>query len=248
MEISYAHAPVPVRADIPAAHTKIWQKLAEPGTWWTGAERVAIAAEVRKARQCQFCTARKSALSPSAIEGKHDTEGVLSEVVLEMIHRISTDSGRLSKEWYEQLSAQGLQDTHYIETLGVLVRTISIDTFCRGIGVPHHPLPSPRAGTPLQRRPPQAQLNGAWVAMFPNGPVTGPDADLYADRPVTGPVLRALSLVPDEVRLSILTLLPAQYMDPFSVRDPQADSGRAINRPQMELLASRVSVLSQCFY
>ena len=56
------------------------------------------------------------------------------------------------------------------------------------------------------------------------------------------------SLVPDEVRLSIFTLLPAQYMDPFRVRDPACDPGRAINRAQIELLAARVSVLSQCFY
>ena len=133
MEASYAQAPVPIRADIQVAHTTIWQKLAEPGTWWTGAERVAIAAEVRKAYTCQLCAARKAALSPSALEGQHDTTGFVSEVMLEMIHRITTDPGRLSKEWYEQLSAQGLQDTHYVEALGVLVRTISIDTFCRAL-------------------------------------------------------------------------------------------------------------------
>ena len=247
MEASYAHAPVPVRADIQLAHTTIWQKLAEPGTWWTGAERVAIAAEVRKAYTCQLCAARKAALSPSAVEGLHDTTGLVSEVMLEMTHRITTDPGRLSKEWYEQLSAQGLQDTHYVEALGVLVRTISIDTFCRALDVPLHPLPPPMAGAPSQYRPPLAQHNGEWVRTFPPGEVRGPDADLYGGRPAA-PVLRALSLVPDEVRLSIFTLLPAQYMDPFRVRDPACDPGRAINRAQIELLAARVSVLSQCFY
>ena len=162
MEASYVHAPVPVRADIQLAHTTIWQKLAEPGTWWTGAERVAIAAEVRKAYTCQLCAARKAALSPSAVEGLHDTTGFVSEVMLEMIHRITTDPGRLSKEWYEQLAAQGLQDTHYVEALGVLVRTISIDTFCRALDVPLHPLPPPVSGAPSQYRPPLAQHNGEW--------------------------------------------------------------------------------------
>jgi hypothetical protein len=61
-------------------------------------------------------------------------------------------------------------------------------------------------------------------------------------------VLRALSLVPDEVRLCIHVLLPSQYMDPALVRDPASDAGRAINRAQMELLAARVSALNQCFY
>ena len=148
MEVAYTHAPVAVRADIQAAHTTVWRKLAEPGTWWTGAERLAIAAEVRKAATCRLCAARKTALSPSAVEGGHDTAGRLPTAVAEMVHRVTTDSARLSREWYEGLAAQGLPDTHYVEALGVLVRTISIDTFCRALGIPCHPLPSPVAGAP----------------------------------------------------------------------------------------------------
>lgn len=247
MEVTYAHAPVAVRADIQAAHTTVWRKLAEPGTWWTGAERLAIAAEVRKAATCRLCAARKTALSPSAAQGGHDTAGRLPAAVVEMVHRITTDSARLSREWYEGLAAQGLPDTHYVEALGVLVRTISIDTFCRALGMPPHPLPSPVAGAPSRYRPQLAQDNGEWVPTFPPGELHGPDAELYNGRPAA-PVLRALSLVPDEVRLSIFTLLPVQYMDPFRVRDPSCDPGRTINRAQIELLAARVSVLSQCFY
>jgi hypothetical protein len=190
---------------------------------------------------------RKAALSPAAVEGKHDTKGLLPEVVVEMIHQITTDPGRLSKQWFDRLVSRGLQDTHYVEALGVLVRTISIDTFCRAIDVPLHPLPSPVAGAPSHCRPSMAQHNGEWVSMFPAGEMNGPAAELYGGR-AASPVLRALSLVPDEVHLSIFTLLPAQYMDPFQVRDPQADPGRAINRPQIELLAARVSSLNQCFY
>ena len=246
-EISYASAPVPVRADLLEAHARIWKQLAQPGTWWTGAERVAIAAEVRKARQCQVCKERKAALSPAVVQGKHDTEGVLPETVVEMVHRITTDPGRLSKQWYEQLLERGLQDTQYIETLGVLVRTVSIDSFCRGLGVAAHPLPSPVAGEPSRRRPPSAKLEQAWISMIPNGEAVGPEADLYGERPAPN-VLRALSLVPDEVRLCIHVLIPPQYLDPSNVPDPTSDAGRAINRAQMELLAARVSALNQCFY
>lgn len=247
MAISYTTAPVAVRADIQAAHEKIWHKLAEPGTWWSGAERIAIAAEVRKAYTCQFCKTRKAALSPAAVGGKHATAGVLPDVMVDMVHQITTDPGRLSKHWFDRLVSRGLQETHYVETLGVLVRTISIDTFCRGIGLPLHPLPSPVAGSPSQIRPAEAQDDDAWVSMFPPELTTGFAADLYGGRQAS-PVLRALSLVPDEVRLSIFTLLPAQYMDPFRVRDSECDPGRAINRAQIELLAARVSVLNQCFY
>ena len=154
--ISYASASTPVRADLVEAHQQLWQKLAEPGAWWTGAERVAIAAEVRKAWTCTLCTDRKAALSPSAVTGEHDnTHGVLPSAVVEMIHRVTTDPGRLSKDWYERLVADGVEDTHYIEALGVVVRTVSVDSFCRGVGILPHPLPTytvifkPSEETPL---------------------------------------------------------------------------------------------------
>src|SRR5262245_52531665 len=51
-DIFYSAALVPVRDDFAAAHTRFWKRLASPGAWWTGAERVAIAAEVRQARHC----------------------------------------------------------------------------------------------------------------------------------------------------------------------------------------------------
>ena len=58
-QISYAAATVPVRADLTAAHEHLWQNLAEPGTWWTGAERVAIAADVRAAWTCGLWGAKR---------------------------------------------------------------------------------------------------------------------------------------------------------------------------------------------
>ena len=48
-DISYANATVAVREDLPAAHRRAWDSLTRPGSWYTGAERVAIAAEIRAA-------------------------------------------------------------------------------------------------------------------------------------------------------------------------------------------------------
>ena len=241
--ISYAATEVPVRVDLVEAQRHLWQKLAEPGTWWTGAERVAIAAEVRKAWTCSICTDRKAALSPTAVAGEHDTNGDLPAPVIEMIHRITTDPGRLSKDWYEKLLADDVEDTHYIEALGVVVRTVSIDSFCRGLGVPPHPLPTPVSGEPSRRRPPQAQMDVSWVPMIPNGQETGPDADVYFGHPVPN-VIRAMSLVPDEVRSSIHSLLIAHYIEIPHALDPTSSGGRAISRAQIELIAARVSALS----
>ena len=236
-QISYAAATVPVRADLTAAHEHLWQNLAEPGTWWTGAERVAIAADVRAAWTCGLCTGRKAALSPSAITGRHETNGVLPSPVVDMIHRITTDPGRLTKDWYEQLAAAGVEDTHYVEALGVVVRTVSIDSFCRGLGLPPHPLPAPVPGEPSRRRPSQAQMDIGWVPMVASGQETGPDADIYWGRPA-GNVIRAMSLVPDEVRASLHILIPAQYIDPTLGIDPTYSGGRAISRTQMERMIS----------
>lgn len=245
--ISYAAAGIPVRADIVEAHEQVWQKLAEPGTWWTGAERVAIATEVRTARACLLCIDRKAALSSSAVEGQHETNGALPSPVVDMIHRVTTDSGRLTKDWYEQLLAAGVADTHYVEALGVVVRTVSIDSFCRGVGIPPHPLPTPVPGEPSRQRPPQTSLDVAWVPMIPSGQETGLDADIYWGQPAAN-VIRAMSLVPDEVRASLHILHPAQYMKLAQAMDPTSNGGRAISRTQIELLAARVSALNQCFY
>ena len=246
--ISYASAGTPVRADLVEAHQQLWQKLAEPGAWWTGAERVAIAAEVRKAWTCTLCTDRKAALSPSAVTGEHDnTHGVLPSAVVEMIHRVTTDPGRLSKDWYERLVADGVEDTHYIEALGVVVRTVSVDSFCRGVGIPPHPLPTPMPGEPSHRRPPQAHMDVSWVPMITSGQETGPEADLYWGQPAPN-VLRSMSLVPDEVRASMHILMGAHYMGLAQAMDPTSNGGRAISRAQIELLASRVSALNECFY
>ena len=50
--IDYSAAPFPVRGDLILAHQDAWSRLASEGTWWDGATRVAIAAEVRAARGC----------------------------------------------------------------------------------------------------------------------------------------------------------------------------------------------------
>ena len=252
----FESALVPVRKDIIETHDYCLQKLAEPGTWWTGADRVAIAGEARKAHGCRLCKERLTALSPVGVKGEHDSEGALPESIVGVIHRIVTDPSRLSKSWYEQVLADGLADTHYVELLAVVTQTVLIDTFCRGISSELHELPAPLDGEPNRRRPSQAQIGeDAWVPLILNGKIDEPDADLYKGEEETPNVLRSLSLVPDSLRTNLHTLVPPHYMDAFKVHYmlypglPDANpKNRAISRGQMEFLASRVSALNQCFY
>jgi hypothetical protein len=243
--LTYESTPLPVRSDLVAAHRRAWRRLAASGTWWTGAERVAIANEVRCAASCALCTERSAALSPNAVADAHEPAPPLPASAVEAAHRITRDPGRLSQSWRDGLRAAGLDDGLYIELIGVVVTVVSIDAFCRAIGVPLHPLPVPLAGEPTQYRPPQARDGGAWAPMIPAFGATGAEADLWR-RGMTGNVIRALSLVPDEVR-TLKDLSAAHYLRDDQVANPRAHM-QHLARPQMELLAARVSALHECFY
>jgi hypothetical protein len=69
---------------------------------------IAIAAETRHALSCAPCRRRKERLSPTAIEGKHDSLGASSEIIVEVVHRVRTDTGRLSERWFRGVIAAGL--------------------------------------------------------------------------------------------------------------------------------------------
>lgn len=242
--LSYSHATVRVRPDLPDAHQRAWDRIARAGTWWTGAERVAIAAEVRNAGRCRVCRERKQALSPAAVTAPHDSVSELAAPALDAVHRVTSDPARLTKAWFECARADGLDEGAYVELVGVVVTVVSIDSFCRGLGVPAHPLPEPLPGEPSRYRPEAAVLEGAWVATIPASAARGAEADLWSPGR-TGNVIRALSLVPDEVRT--LSDLGAAHYLPFN-RMMDLRAARSIDRMQIELLAARVSTLRECFY
>jgi len=243
----YSSAPFPIRADLSEAYRITWRWLARPGSWWTGAEKLAIAAASRSARGCALCAERKQALSPFAVDGEHEGEhaGVAEETV-DTVHRLVGDPSRLSRSWLEKLLAQGrISDGHYVELLGIVVCMASIDGFHRALGLPLEPLPAPEPGSPSGYRPATAVPGVAWVPMIPDGKADGAESDLYSGRAPN--VLRAMSLVPDCVR-QMRSLSMAQYVPIAMVPDPTANPGRAISRAQIELVAGRVSALNECFY
>ena len=253
MTITYEHADLAIRPDLIEAHNVAWSRIARAGAWFDGATRVAIAAESRHALQCSLCRQRKSALSPYAIEGRHDSLGLLPDRIVDQIHRIVTDPGRLTRSWFEGVVKSGTTDAEYVEIVGVTVTTVSVDMFCRGIGVPLHPLTQPVAGEPQRRRPRTAHQRGeAWVPLIHpkdlEGPLETPEEQRLADywRGTFANIRRALSLVPEEAHawfmLAEVLYLPGKWMRDFS------REFRAITHAQIELIAGRVSVLNGCFY
>ncbi len=242
----FEDAIVPVRADIGEAHAEYWRRLAAPGTWWTGAERVAIAAESRAALDCKLCRERKVALSPNSVVGEHDTAPgsteCLPSAAIDAVHRIVTDAARLSSGFLRSIESEGVDDGRYVELVGIVVAMISIDEMARGVGAPLAPLPEPIPGEPTRKRPDEAKPDGAWVPMLPESQPKGENADLW---PRGANVIRAMSLVPNAVRdlklLSAVHYLPMEQVIDMS-------QGGIMSRPQMELVAGRVSALNECFY
>ena len=245
--ISYEHAAWPIRDEIVRAHRSQWERLAMPGTWLTGAERVAIAAETRNAPNCTLCTQRKDALSPYTIEGEHDSLGVLPEVLVEQIHRIVTDPSRLTRKWYDGLIDAGLTPEKYVEALGCMATTIAVDTFCQGIGIDIWPLPEAHPGEPTLIRPP-AEVGMAWVPTLTRDLADGTAFEwIYGARKRVTNIYQAMTLVPEEVRGFFGEMVDAHYMPSQWTGDPD-DLPHAITIPQIEAVATRVSSLNGCFY
>jgi len=245
IDFDYSAAGVDIRDELREAHRFLWEHVRFPGTWWSGEQRVAIAAESRKATGCTFCRERKVALSPDTVSGSHDNLGELPEHVVDTIHRIRTDSGRLSKAWFDRVIASGLEETQYVELVGVVTLVAGVDYFARSLGIAPFPLPEPFEGEPSRHRPVSAKPEAAWVPMIAPENAAGPEADLYGDVPVVPNIMRALSLVPNEAR-ALQRSSNAHYVPVAQIGDPSVR--KSLDRMQMELVAARVSALNECFY
>ena len=243
----YQNCPYPVSDDKQLAHREAWQKIAGPGNWWSGAQRVAIVQAARDATACQLCKARKGALSPFDIAGQHGGHVDLPDVATDAAHRITTDPSRLTGAWIASIVDEVFTYGHYVELLGVVVAALSIDTVHRALGLPQAPLPAPVPGKPDGYLPPGAAVDVAWVPMLTPQTLTEREQDIFLGAPATANVIRALSLVPDAVRL-LHSLAAAHYVPTNLVRDFSSTGGLNLSRPQIELIASRTSALNDCFY
>ena len=202
----YANAPVIVRDDIAAAQLKAWQAIGQPGSWLTGAQRVAVAAEVRNAPGCAVCQARKEALSPFAVEGEHDSVAVLPSAMIDVIHRVITDPGRLTRSWFETIMDGELSDGEYVEIAIVSVLTVAVDTYARAVGSPPWTLPAAVDGEPTRVRPENLSDEGAYVPVIPSGGAGPTEADLY--NPFGPNIYRAISLVRTRRGCSTVSSVP----------------------------------------
>ena len=233
---AYLDATWPVLERMAEAHRRSWEMLAAPGEWWTGAERISIAAESRRA----------SAL----VDGLPDPgpgPAELPEAATFAVHKLIADLPNVTKDWYDEVTtADGMTDTHYIELLGVVVNVWSVDELHRALSLPLEPLPDPMAGTPGGIRPSGAKAHGSWpLTVWPDD-LDERDLDIYDGEERAANVRAAMSLHPDSVRW-LGDLFDAHYLSWVEIGGEQ-EPFRVLTRPQRELVAARVSALNECFY
>lgn len=209
-----------IRTDLREAHERSLAHVAAPGARLTAAARVRVA-EVAIA-------AYLDADPPPPWARPY------GDPLLDAVHRLARHAGTLTEAWYEQLVADGVHPLDWVEAVGVVIATIPPVAFARAIGAPLPSLPTPVPGAPHGREAAElapATLN--WV------PVAAP-----ADR--TASVVQALSALPDEYD-NMWRLADSQYMSNEQMEDPRWNRG-TLSRPQMELVAGRLSLIRECFF
>ncbi len=220
-DFPYDDTPVVVADDIAASHAEAWHQLARCGTWWTGAERLAIAARARH-RFAQRDT-------PPWLRPAPASDGTLSPEVEDVVDRVTLDAGSIDRAWAAEAVA-AIGDGHYVELIAVVATVVMVDVFAEAVGSAPTPLPAAQGGRPSQERPEGLGDIGAHVPALDPFPAAN--------------VARALSLVPAANTLFRTVSVPAYSAPGFADLDWQTP----LSRPQVELVASRVAAMNECFY
>jgi hypothetical protein len=169
----------------------------------------------------------------------------LSAAASAAIHRIATDPGRLSRNWWENARASGLAAEELVEITSIVGVTTIADTLARALSIPLRPLPQPRPGSPERQPVRGATLERSWAPMVEPEAAEGPIKALYdvveSAAGFVFNVARALSSVP----LACQDFFAAFFPN-YSTHGPPRPGG--LNRVQVEMLASTTSAYNDCFY
>jgi len=128
-----------------AAISAALNHIASPGSFFTGAERVAIAANARVAR----------GLATDAPE--------LDPLTTSTIARVAVEAMNSRSEHVHAWTNAGHDVLAFVELVAVVAQISSIDSYRVGIGAELDPLPQPVAGDPAPANDDRAVTSNAWV-------------------------------------------------------------------------------------
>ena len=237
----YSDSRHPVRAAIAAAHEQTLNSFTSPGRWFSAEQRAQIIVEARRARV---------EAGVQEDDGESQEYVALPDAVRNLARRVAVKTADLTADFFEDSLDEGLTDCEYVETVGLVARSLSTDVFCRGIGVATRPLPPLQHGEPSRARPASAKHEKAWADTVPGGAAGGEDAVyIYgSDQAEAAPfIYRSLSLVPEEAK-GLIALGAAQYLEIDEFMNLDFSYDPEITRAEVEVVAGRVSAINQCFY
>ncbi len=211
---------------VAALHHELLSDLAGPGDWWDGASRRALMEETRAARGCTRC--RDEDGSPPTV--LHPATASLPASAVEVVHRVVNNSGRLTRSW-AQMRIDELGDAQYAEVVGVTAIVVAIDVYATSAGERPPTLLAPIDGPVAAGRPDGVGDVGAWIPMTTHKALAN--------------VSRALSVVP-RTNATWRALVTDSYSRGAEMLELRWQ--RALTRPQVELVASQVSRMQECFY
>ena len=223
--IDYSQAALPVGSGTSAAHKNTLRALAAPGAWWSGPERLAIVRETRAAPECPLCHARSRSTFATIGGIEHDSSNDLPPEAVEAIHGMRNDSGHLTRRWFDHVIAAGMRPEAYVELVAIVASSVVVDTFAQGVGLGLPDLPPAQPGAPTPESSEDVVDAGAWVPIAREGRFN---------------IIRSLAIVPSARALFFGAFDNSYYRTP--------ETRFALTRPQVELVASRVSALNECFY
>lgn len=226
---------LPIRDRVVSANNGAWAAISGPGAFWTGEERLAIVAETRQALACGACAARREALSPMAVTGEHESLGVLPAAAVDVAHRVRTDAGRLTRGWFDAIVPDQLSIEAYVELISVVASSVVLDSYAQAMALGLPRLPSAEPGTPTGDVSDEVTSGVAWVPIMAVER-QNPGVDGLPDAPN---IVRSMARVPSAMML---------FFGAFRAHYTIYEFETSLARPQLELIAARVSSLNQCFY
>ncbi len=220
---------LPLRPELAASHRQAMDDFARAGTWWTGAERLAMVAEVRRARDADGMPPWQA---PPDVEGADPADRPLPAAAVDAVWRLTNHPGTLTADWHRSILERGIEPLAYVELVSVVAQANCIDRFADALDLERLPLPEPVDGVPGRDVPEAAAVRLHWV---PTDDVGGPN------------VWRALSGVPAELAARSRLSTP-HYLEGAAVFGDVVSDRFSLQRIQIELVAGRTSKLNECFY
>ena len=118
-----------VRDDLAEAHRLAWEHLAAPGSWWSGAARIELAATALMA------IADPDPLPPwvpVTSTGRLESEPIAPALAHDVAYRLARHAGTVTVDVY-RVAVDELGELPYVELCAIVSTVAAVAHFCRNI-------------------------------------------------------------------------------------------------------------------